>query len=103
MGKIENEIVDIQTKLLPYSELEVYKDNLLNLENFTEIHNRDVIKGKEKKYQRDAMAFSMGKAYKWEKQNKDQVLPRNNDSDCPRNDNTLPTSVSTITDQTTLL
>lgn len=69
LEKIGKEIIEIQTKLLPHIESDIYKNNLLKLEKFIEIHKRDLIKGKEKQFQRDAtgIAFATGKAYKWEK------------------------------------
>lgn len=52
-SNIKKEILGIQSKLTPFVHLELYKSHLTNLQNHIEILTREILKGKEKKFQRD--------------------------------------------------
>lgn len=74
LTNIEKEILEISSKLTPFQDLELYTNSLNNLPTNIEILNRDILRGKEKKFQRDTVAFALGKAYKWNKTDRDQAL-----------------------------
>lgn len=65
LANIEKEILEISSKLTPFHNLELYKNNLRNLQTNIEILKRHILRGKEKKFQRDSLAFTLGRAYKW--------------------------------------
>lgn len=56
----------IQTRTIHRSG-NVYQIHLNHLQNTIEILNRDLLRRKEKKFQRDTIAFTSGRAYKWKK------------------------------------
>lgn len=105
LANVEREILDVQAKLTPFSELYICKSSLQNLQTSIEILNRDIVKGKGKKFQRDSLAFNLGRAYKWEKisktMNKSKISPNTLKQHLP--DKTTNTLVSNTSKQTTLL
>lgn len=67
LDAVEKEIKDIFVILKPFIDSESYKTKMAILFRTMENLNRDIAKRKEQKFQRDSMAFSIGKAYKWKK------------------------------------
>lgn len=57
--------MQIQSRLAPFLDLKVYKNNLMILKNNIESLNKDFLRGKQKKLQRDILAFASNRAYRW--------------------------------------
>lgn len=105
LSTIEREILEINAKLAPFTESEIYRNILQNLQTTIEILNRDIVKGKEKKFQRDPLAFNLGRASKWDKVSKTNIEPgaSTNVTEQQMADNTTNAIVSNVSSQTTCL